>query len=375
MKMVVFPGLPDRVRIQPMEGTRQAPGHASLREGGGAATDRMPMDSQKQAAEAVTGGVLRVVSTAMRNTSPGAEAPPPSRRGANACARTFAQVCMQFLLFALLLVTGCTPRSAPPPETASPVRIVSFLPSATETLYALGLGPCVVGRSSFCDHPPEAGSLPVVGDLFSANEAILASLRPTHAVLGRADAPQAPLLRALGCEIIEGRAETASDVLAFADTLGRLFPDRTNGLASAGSPWRTAMEELACTGRTETTGTTERVLIIVSHAPGRYASAFAAGEGTFHDELLRAAGLSNALSGVRGYPSLDPDRIASLSPDILIDIHPDASPPDDPTPWTYLPSTRIEFLSSTAALRPGPRLPDVLLRFRVLAERSPPDRP
>ena len=61
-----------------------------------------------------------------------------------------------------------------------------------------------------------------------------------------------------GEPVIEGRAETAADVLAFADTLGRLFPAHTNGLASAESPWRTAMEELACagtTGTTETTGT------------------------------------------------------------------------------------------------------------------------
>lgn len=267
----------------------------------------------------------------------------------------------------LLLATGCSPRPAAPPAPPPSPRIVSFLPSATETLYALGLGPCVVGRSSFCDYPPEAEALPVVGDLFTANETTLASLRPTHAVLGRADAPQAPLLRAIGCEIIEGRAETASDVLAFADTLGRLFPALTNGLASPGTPWRTAMESLAQSGTSGSSGPSPRVLVIVSHAPGRYPTAFAAGEGTFHDELLRAAGFSNVLSGTRGYPSLDPDRIAALSPDLLVDIHPDDSPPDDPAPWTYIPATRLEFLSSTAALRPGPRLPDVLLLFRNLA--------
>ncbi len=273
------------------------------------------------------------------------------------------------VLLVLLLAAGCAPRDEHGTPAPDAVRIVSFLPSATETLYALGLGPCVVGRSSFCDYPPEAAALPVVGDLFSANEGALAALHPTHAVLGRADAPQAPLLRALGCEIIEGRAETAGDVLAFADEIGRLFPEHTNGLAAAESPWREAMEELGGAGTTETTGSAERVLVVVSHAPGRYGAAFAAGEGTFHDELLRAAGFSNALAGVRGYPSLDPDRIAALAPDLLIDIHPDGDSPDEDA-WTYLPNTRIEFLTDTAALRPGPRLPEVLARFRALAARK-----
>jgi len=42
------------------------------------------------------------------------------------------------------------------------VRIVSLLPSATETLFALGLGEQVVAVSHECDFPPEAASRPIV---------------------------------------------------------------------------------------------------------------------------------------------------------------------------------------------------------------------
>lgn len=42
------------------------------------------------------------------------------------------------------------------------MRIVSLLPSATETLFALGLGDQVVAVTHECDHPPEAASLPIV---------------------------------------------------------------------------------------------------------------------------------------------------------------------------------------------------------------------
>jgi iron complex transport system substrate-binding protein len=40
------------------------------------------------------------------------------------------------------------------------VRICSLLPSATEILYALGLGDAVVGVTHECDYPPEAGKKP-----------------------------------------------------------------------------------------------------------------------------------------------------------------------------------------------------------------------
>ena len=40
------------------------------------------------------------------------------------------------------------------------MRIASLVPSATEMLYALGLGDAVVAVTHECDYPPEARSLP-----------------------------------------------------------------------------------------------------------------------------------------------------------------------------------------------------------------------
>jgi iron complex transport system substrate-binding protein len=40
------------------------------------------------------------------------------------------------------------------------MRIASLVPSATETLFALGVGPDVVGVTHECDYPPDAAELP-----------------------------------------------------------------------------------------------------------------------------------------------------------------------------------------------------------------------
>jgi iron complex transport system substrate-binding protein len=42
------------------------------------------------------------------------------------------------------------------------MRVVSLVPGATEALFALGLGPRVVGVTHECDHPPDALALPRV---------------------------------------------------------------------------------------------------------------------------------------------------------------------------------------------------------------------
>ena len=47
------------------------------------------------------------------------------------------------------------------------MRICSFLPSATEILYALGLGDQLYGVSHECDYPTQARKVPrVVGSIF-----------------------------------------------------------------------------------------------------------------------------------------------------------------------------------------------------------------
>lgn len=53
-------------------------------------------------------------------------------------------------------------RPGAPVREDVPVRIVSLLPSATEIVFALGLGDQLAGVSEECDHPPAARAVPVV---------------------------------------------------------------------------------------------------------------------------------------------------------------------------------------------------------------------
>ncbi len=62
------------------------------------------------------------------------------------------------------------------PDTAR--RIVSLAPNATETLFALGLGERLVGRSAFCYRPAGTLGLPVVSSYTRVRWELLASLEP-----------------------------------------------------------------------------------------------------------------------------------------------------------------------------------------------------
>jgi ABC-type Fe3+-hydroxamate transport system substrate-binding protein len=63
-------------------------------------------------------------------------------------------------------------------------RIASWVPSVTETLFALGLGDSVVARTGFCVHPrQQVKRVPKIGGTKDPDLARLASLAPTHLVV------------------------------------------------------------------------------------------------------------------------------------------------------------------------------------------------
>ncbi|MEW6035074.1 MAG: cobalamin-binding protein [Candidatus Micrarchaeota archaeon] len=58
------------------------------------------------------------------------------------------------------------------------MRIVSLAPSNTEILFALGAGSDIVGRTAFCDYPPEALSVRKVGDWVEPDIERIRALEP-----------------------------------------------------------------------------------------------------------------------------------------------------------------------------------------------------
>ena len=70
------------------------------------------------------------------------------------------------------------------------MKLVSLLPSATEIVYALGLGDDLVGVTDECDHPPEAVTKPVVSRSALATGRPLSAREIDEAVRGRLDGQQ-----------------------------------------------------------------------------------------------------------------------------------------------------------------------------------------
>src|SRR5436190_24013608 len=61
---------------------------------------------------------------------------------------------------------------------AVPQRIISTGPSITEILFALGLGPRVVGVTQYCNYPLEAKKIKRIGTWMTPNMEAILEARP-----------------------------------------------------------------------------------------------------------------------------------------------------------------------------------------------------
>ena len=218
-----------------------------------------------------------------------------------------------------------------PPGTRP--RIVSLSPAITETLFALGAGDAVVGVTTRCDYPPEAGKLARVGAGISPDLEAIARLRPTL-ILGEATqrlssetlAPLAPT------ELLPWL--TADEIVRGVRALGVLVGRRGAAEDLAGR-----MEQR---WRTPPAANAARVLMLLGDKPGRLGPIYFVKPGSLHDTLLTAAGARNAYEGtVRGAPILSLEGILQLDPDAIVILVADD---------VLAPGTREAFLADFATL-------------------------
>src|SRR5712692_1088262 len=117
-----------------------------------------------------------------------------------------------------------------------PQRIVSLAPSTTELLYALGAGPRVVGRTRWCDYPPEVTAVPSVGDGLNPNIEAVAARKPDLVVMYATSANAAAVeqFARVGIPAVNVRMDRLEDVAHSARLLGRLLGDsvRADSLAA-----------------------------------------------------------------------------------------------------------------------------------------------
>jgi len=284
------------------------------------------------------------------------------------------------------LAGGCSPRprAAPAPAAAGPGchRIISFAPSITETLFALGVGDRVVGVTRFCAYPPAVKTLPKVGGYVDPNYEQILRLKPDLVLVLRENSPITDFLATHGirCEVVDNdrvgaiitSIERIGALCGVAERAGRLAGDlrrEMTGAVRVTPPPRI----LFCVGRDQA-------------GAGSITRAYIAGPKSIYHEVMLLAGGCNAMANTGAtYPMVSGEGILRLNPDIIIEVTAMAAPEGAASAgndWRQLATVaavrngQVFRLTDDYAYIPGPRI-GLLLRDvkRIVAgyARRPPE--
>ncbi len=235
-------------------------------------------------------------------------------------------------------------------------RIVSLVPSVTETLFALGVGNEVVGVSSYDDYPPEVMKLPRVGSFLTPNLEAIAALRPTI-VIGRgisSNQREVHALRAMGYEVLLVEDDSLPQIEQSIKTIGQRI-----GRAAQADAIIAGIEANVHDVRARVHPFPVRpALMLVGHQP-----IVAVGPGTFLDDLIKIAGADNIADAVgQQWPQLSIEYIVAMRPAVIIDGQMGTDPQSPTQFWDAYPTIpavrnhRVVGYPEDPTLHPGPRV-------------------
>jgi iron complex transport system substrate-binding protein len=238
---------------------------------------------------------------------------------------------------------------------AEPIRIVSIVPSVTEMLYSVGLGPKMVGVTAWCTYPEAAKSVAKVGDVNINIEAVL-SKKPDLVVADLSmSGTTIDKLRELGLPVLAISAENMEEMLDALVMLGRAGGRENEALALVAN-LKSRIAKIK--GILTAVKTRPSVFVEIWNEP-----LMTAGSGTYVNELIELAGGMNIAGKVSGWPVFSHESVISGDPFIILLTNFNKGEAMSRKAWsglTAVKSGRVVETDPDLLVRCGPRLVDGL---------------
>jgi len=234
----------------------------------------------------------------------------------------------------------------------SPQRIVSLLPSLTETVCELGECRRLVGVDRYSNFPASVRSLPQLGGGIDPNiEAVLA-VKP-DVVLLATSSRGAQRLEALGLKVIALEPRTAADVPRVMGKLGQLLE-----VPDAQRIWR-AIDAGVAAAAQSLPPAARKLRVYYEVSTGGYA----AGTTSFIGETMARLGLQNIVAPALGpFPRINPEYVVRADPDLIMIGARNAAGLEQRPGWSGMRAIRGQRVcvftpeESDVLVRPGPRM-------------------
>jgi iron complex transport system substrate-binding protein len=254
----------------------------------------------------------------------------------------------------------------------APQRIVSLLPSLTETVCELGRCQRLVGVDRYSNFPAGVQKLPQVGGGLDPNIEMIVALKP-DVVLMATSSRAGERLQALGLKVVALEPRSHADVQRVMLKLGQLLE-----VPDADRLWRAIDAGVSAAAQSLPAGVRgTRVYFEVNQGP------YAASESSFIGETLARLGVKNIVPAKLGpFPKLNPEYIVRANPDLIMVGQRSADGLQARPGWQNIRALREQRVcifpteEANVLVRPGPRMAEgARLMARCLTGKAPGAKP
>ena len=237
--------------------------------------------------------------------------------------------------------------------SAPPQRIVSLLPSLTETVCALNACNRLVGTDQWSNFPASVNALPKLGGLDTTQIERIVSLKP-DLVLAAGSSRAIDRLESLGLRVLALEPKSLADTQRVIQQVAAALGDEPAG-AALWFRMQARIDAAAASVPPALRGQT--VYFEVDSAP------FAAGEASFVGELLARLGMANVVPAALGpFPKLNPEFVVRAQPGVVMATRVAVAEMPRRPGWAGLRALQQQRVCGFDAphweplIRPGPRL-------------------
>lgn len=247
-----------------------------------------------------------------------------------------------------------------------PQRIVSLMPSLTESVCALGKCSALVGVDRFSNWPKSIQDLPKLGGMGDVNIERIVQLKPDVVLLEKAS-PVIARLNGLGIKTF------ALDIKSMSDEERALQKlDLVLGTSESSRVWNQIQKEIMrASKQLPLKEKNISVYFEVNPAP------FAAGSTSFIGEILTQLDLVNILPKALGpFPKINPEFVVQAKPDVILLTESTVADIQKRPGWNSIPAVTKNRIcvftgdQNDVLVRPGPRMGEAALIISDCIQRK-----
>lgn len=241
---------------------------------------------------------------------------------------------------------------------AVPKTVVSLQPSNTEILFALGVGDKIVGATDYDTYPAEAQNIERVSDSMTFNSERILALKPDVVIAyttGQDDALKGledagvkvfVIQSAASFKDVYGDIEQIATVMGVEDKGEQLNKDIRAKIANVQAKVKDVEKQ-------------KNVYLEISPKPDIYTTA----AGTFQQEILNAANVSNVFADQKGWVKVSEEDVIAKNPEVILTTVNYAKDPAAEiiarNGWntiTAIQNKAVYYVDADISTRPGPRI-------------------